>query len=57
MYKYPLASSSWGLEEIEALQDVIKSGKYSMGERVNLFESQFAKYFGSKFAIMCNSGS
>ena len=57
MYKYPLASSSWGLEEIEALQEVIKSGKYSMGERVNLFESQFAKYFGSKFAIMCNSGS
>ena len=47
MYKYPLASSSWGLEEIEALQVVIKSGKYSMGERVNLFESQFAKGIGA----------
>ena len=34
---YPLASSTWGTEEIEAIQDVIASDMYTMGSRVKQF--------------------
>ena len=54
---YSLASSTWNEEEILAIQDVIQSGKYSMGENVAQFEREFAEYIGSKFAVMVNSGS
>ena len=54
---YPLASPSWGKEEYEALDRVISSGNFSMGKEVLSFEHQFAEYFGSKHAIMLNSGS
>lgn len=57
MINYSLASSSWGTEEIEAIQGVIDSGMYSMGSKVKEFETQFAKYFGSSYAVMVNSGS
>ena len=54
---YPLASSSWDNSEIDAINNVIQSGKYSMGENVNKFEKNFSEYFGSKYSIMVNSGS
>jgi CDP-6-deoxy-D-xylo-4-hexulose-3-dehydrase len=54
---YPLASTTWGEEEQSALQEVIASGVFTMGQRVRDFESQFAKHFGSNFAVMFNSGS
>ncbi len=54
---YKLASSSWGPEEIDAIQGVIDEGMYSMGERVNKYEQEFASYFGSKYCVMVNSGS
>lgn len=54
---YPLASPSWDKSEYKAIQDVIDSGKFSMGEFTQKFENSFANYFGSKFAIMVNSGS
>lgn len=54
---YKLASSSWGPEEIDAIQRVINEGMYSMGERVNKYEQEFASYFGSKYCVMVNSGS
>lgn len=57
MTKYSLASSTWGGEEIDALQAVIQSGRFTMGERVLEFESEFAKLLGSKYAVMVNSGS
>ena len=53
----PLASSSWNADEIEAIQRVIKSDHYTMGKEVSDFEQQFANYFGSKYAVMVNSGS
>ena len=56
-YKFPLATSSWDENEINALYRVIESDRYSMGSEVSEFETQFANYFGSKFAIMVNSGS
>jgi CDP-6-deoxy-D-xylo-4-hexulose-3-dehydrase len=55
--KYSLASSTWNEEEILAIQNVIKTGNYSMGENVAQFEREFAEYIGSKFAVMVNSGS
>ena len=54
---YSLASSSWGPEEIKAIQRVVDSGMYTMGENVKAFERDFAKYFGMKHAVMVNSGS
>ena len=55
--KYNLASNSWGKEEIEAINDVIKSNHYTMGSKVKKFEEEFSDYFNSKYAIMTNSGS
>jgi CDP-6-deoxy-D-xylo-4-hexulose-3-dehydrase len=54
---YELSSTSWGPEEIDALQRVIRSGRYTMGEQVRLFEDAFAARFGVKHAVMTNSGS
>lgn len=56
-YKYPLASSTWKHEEINAINKVIKSDKYTMGENVKKFEKEFAKYLRVKHCIMTNSGS
>ena len=54
---YELASSSWGSEEIEAMQRVISSGMFTMGENVRRFEEDFARKFGTKHALMVSSGS
>ncbi len=56
-YWYPTAFSIWGGEEREALQKVIASGRFTMGEQVEAFEAEFAAYHGMKHAIMVNSGS
>lgn len=54
---YPLATPSWDQSEIDALQRVIASGMYSMGKEVFSFEEEFAKFTGSKYCVMVNSGS
>ena len=54
---YELASSSWDQDELNAMHRVIKSGNFTMGQEVREFESKFADYFGTKFAVMSNSGS
>lgn len=54
---YSLASDSWGPEEVEALQRVIASGKFSMGAEVTAFQDAFAAFTGSRHAVMVNSGS
>jgi CDP-4-dehydro-6-deoxyglucose reductase, E1 len=56
-WSYPLASSSWGAEEVEAATAVLRSGRCTMGEKVYEFETAFARYFGVKHAIFVNSGS
>jgi CDP-6-deoxy-D-xylo-4-hexulose-3-dehydrase len=56
-FKYPLATATWGQEEISAIQSVITSGMFTMGARVQEFERDFAKYVGSKHCVMVNSGS
>jgi len=54
---FELSSSSWGEEEYEAMQRVIVSGRFTMGDNVRQFEQDFAKKFGIKYALMVNSGS
>jgi CDP-6-deoxy-D-xylo-4-hexulose-3-dehydrase len=54
---YFLASSTWDESELQAMQNVIQSGQFTMGERVIEFEKQFAAHVGAKYAVMVNSGS
>ena len=56
-FKFPLATSSWGKEEIDAMQRVIASGMFTMGANVQAFERDFAQYIGSQHCVMVNSGS
>ena len=56
-YKYPLATSSWDELELNSLKDVIAADRFTMGEKVKIFEENFASYFGSRYAVMVNSGS
>jgi CDP-6-deoxy-D-xylo-4-hexulose-3-dehydrase len=47
---YELSSTSWGQEELDAMQRVLRSGRFTMGEQVRLFEDAFAARFGMKHA-------
>ena len=57
MNKYKLASSTWGDEELFAINKVIEKGFYSMSDFVFQYESEFAEFFGSKYCVMTSSGS
>ena len=54
---FPLMADTWGDEEIEAIQGVIASGRYTMAGNVARFEDAFAAYHGRAHAVMVNSGS
>ncbi|WP_425405100.1 DegT/DnrJ/EryC1/StrS family aminotransferase [Hwanghaeella sp.] len=54
---FALAATSWDQREIDAMQAVIDSGMFTMGEKVKAFEQAFAAHFGMDHAIMTNSGS
>lgn len=56
-HKFPLATSTWGSLEKQAMLDVINSDMFTMGENVKKFEVAFSKYIGSKYSVMVNSGS
>lgn len=55
--KVPLHSPTFGEEEIQAATDQMRTTQVTMGKQVRTFEEQCAEYFGSKYALMCNSGS
>jgi CDP-6-deoxy-D-xylo-4-hexulose-3-dehydrase len=57
MSQYPLASSSWDQEEIQAIHNIIDSGNYSMGSYVSEYEKYFSDYVKSTYSVMVNSGS
>lgn len=44
-------------DEINAINDCLKSGEYTQGRIVEEFERKFAEWNGSKYAVMVNSGS
>jgi len=54
---YDLASSSWGPEEYQAIQQVLDSGQLTLGPSVQQFENDFARKFGIEHALMMSSGS
>ncbi|CAH8222792.1 DegT/DnrJ/EryC1/StrS family aminotransferase [Vibrio sp. SA48] len=57
MTNYSLASSTWDDKEYSAIQRVIDSDMFTMGKEVAQYEKDFAKFFGSKYALMVSSGS
>ena len=56
-FMYPLATSTWDQDELDAMQRVIVSRQFTMGEKVEAYESGFAVYQDSRYAVMVNSGS
>ncbi len=52
-----VATPSVGEEEIEAVAEVLRSGRYVQGPRVKEFEERFAEYIGTEYAIATNSGT
>src|SRR5437762_1992193 len=54
---YDLAGTTWGQEELDAIQRVLREGRLTMGDHVRRFEEAFAAKFGAKHAVMVNSGS
>lgn len=54
---YPLASTTWDKREYDALDEVIHSGRFTMGPRVRAYEEAFADHFGCRYAVMASSGS
>jgi CDP-6-deoxy-D-xylo-4-hexulose-3-dehydrase len=54
---FDLASTSWDDDEVNAIQSVIESDRYTMGPKVAEFEKIFASYFSKKYGVMVNSGS
>jgi CDP-6-deoxy-D-xylo-4-hexulose-3-dehydrase len=57
MIKYELALSSWDDSEIRAAKKVLDSNRTTMGEHVRQYEQEFARFVGSKYCLMVNSGS
>lgn len=55
--QFRLCDDPWGKEEIGAIGRVIASNMYTMGENVAEYERQFARHFGSEYAVMVSSGS
>jgi CDP-6-deoxy-D-xylo-4-hexulose-3-dehydrase len=53
----PLAISSWGDEEKQAVLKVVEAGNFTMGEKVSEFEKDYAQYVGTKYCVAVNSGS
>ena len=53
----PLATTTWDQGEYDALEAVIASGQFSMGEHVIAFEKAFANFVGANYCLMVNSGS
>jgi CDP-6-deoxy-D-xylo-4-hexulose-3-dehydrase len=54
---YPMAIDTFGDEECDAAKRVIDSGRMTMGPEVEAYESEFAAWVGSKYAVAVNSGS
>jgi len=56
-YWYPLSLATYGTDEILEALDSMVSFRTTMWEKTQAFEQQFARYVGTKHAVMVNSGS
>lgn len=52
-----VAKPTVGDEEAEAVREVILSGNYVSGKKVEEFEAEFARYMGCDHAVAVNSGT
>jgi len=50
-WRVPLADVNFGVEEEQAVQQVVRSGWLSMGEVTKEFEQQFAAFIGAKHTL------
>jgi len=53
----PIAKPLLGKEEMEAIREVLESGVLVQGEKVRLFEKEFANYIGVKHAVAVSNGT
>jgi CDP-4-dehydro-6-deoxyglucose reductase, E1 len=53
----PLASPSYGPDEVIEAVDSLLSTWVTMGNKVKKFEEMFSNYIGTKYSVMVNSGS
>ena len=54
---YPLAADNWDQKEIDAMNEVIQSNRFTMGKKVKEFEIELGRKFYTKHVVMVNSGS
>ena len=57
MYKVSLASAELDEEDIQAVMEVLRSGRLALGPKTQEFEQMIADYVGVKHAIAVNSGT
>jgi len=55
--RIPIAKPLLGREELEAIREVIESGVLVQGEKIRLFEKEFANYIGVKHAVALSNGT
>lgn len=55
--RYSLLSDAFSNSDIQEAKKVLSSKKITMSTYTSKFEKKFAKYVGSKYALMVNSGS
>ncbi len=53
----PLSKPYTDEEEVNAVSEVIRSGRHSLGPKLKEFEEEFAKYIGIKYAAGVSSGT
>jgi len=54
---HPIAVSTWGDEEVDAIQRVVFSEQLTMGKITEAYEEAYANLMGSKYCVAVNSGS
>lgn len=54
--EYKLCDNPWNEEELKAIQEVINSDMYTMGNKVFEFEKEFAEKFGNGGGLSCCNG-
>ena len=57
LYTYPLSPNSFSNEDIIKGIEVLLTRRITMSTITKRFEKEFAKFIGSKYALMVNSGS
>lgn len=57
MNKIPVFRPSLGPEESDAVKQVLESGWWGLGPKVEEFEKKFARYIGAGYSVGLNSGT